>query len=157
MSNDIGRLVRIVLRAGIRQFSRENDSEGTEAEASSPQNQKPDDLAVGVIMTGFGLFMLLLGKTGGHFAPNELTPYAVLLIGSGLVSLVIGAVRTFLLRGTEADGAAALPETGEQEKKLAEQKQLLDSGLTSKEEYNESCAAIRDTKSRAKESTPYEV
>lgn len=144
MSNDIGRLTRILLQAAIRQISHRNQSEGTETESSAPQKQKPEDLAVGVIMTGFGLFMLLLGKTGGHFAPNELTPYAVVLIGSGLVSLVVGAVRKFLLRDTEADGAAALPERGERERKLAEQKQLLDSGLISKEEYNESCAAIRD-------------
>lgn len=144
MSNDIGRLIRVLLRAAIRQILRKNQSEGTETESSAPQKQKPDDLAVGVIMTGFGLFMLLLGKTDGHFVSNELTPYAVVLIGSGLVSLVIGAVRRFLLRDTEADGAAALPETGERERKLAEQKQLLDSGLISKEEYNESCAAIRD-------------
>lgn len=140
----MGRLTRILLRAAIRQISRKNQSEGTETESSAPQKQEPEDLAVGVIMTGFGLFMLLLGKTDGHFAPNELTPYAVVLIGSGLVSLVIGAVRRFLLRDTEADGAAVLPETGERERKLAEQKQLLDSGLISKEEYNESCAAIRD-------------
>lgn len=140
MSNDIGRLTHIAIRAAIRYISRKNKAGETETESSAPQKET-SNFAVGAIMTGFGLFMLLLSKEGGGFVVNELTPYAVLLIGSGLASLLIGAVRKLCTR-EKPSGRAVLPETQGQEKKLAEQKQLLESGLITKEEYEEKSREI---------------
>ena len=136
MSVNNGKMLDTLMRAGARYAAEQRAAEVRENGTA----KKSDPFTVGVVATVMGGLMLAL--TGQIFA--------LPLLISGLVSLGFGAV----LRGRKkaqqdtAEQAEVVPKTKLSAKKIAEQKQFLDSGLISKEEYDENCAKIR-----AKENT----
>ena len=136
MSVNNGKMLDTLMRAGARYAAEQRAAEVRENGTA----KKSDPFAVGVVATVMGGLMLAL--TGQIFA--------LPLLLSGVVSLGFGAA----LRGRKkaqqdtAEQAEVVPKTKLSAKKIAEQKQFLDSGLISKEEYDENCAKIR-----AKENT----
>ena len=138
MRTNNGKLLNTLVRAGAR-YAAEKKAEQMR-EDGVPHRDTGDPFTVGVAMTVLGGLMLAL--TGQIFA--------LPLLISGLVSLGFGAA----LRGRKkvqqdtAEQAEVVPKTKLSAKKIAEQKQFLDSGLIPKEEYDENCAKIR-----AKENT----
>ena len=136
MSVNNGKMLDTLMRAGARYAAEQRAAEVRENGTA----KKSDPFTVGVVATVMGGLMLAL--TGQIFA--------LPLLISGLVSLGFGAV----LRGRKkaqqdtAEQAEVVPKTKLSAKKIAEQKQFLDSGLISKEEFDENCAKIR-----AKENT----
>ena len=136
MSVNNGKMLDTLMRAGARYAAEQRAAEMRENGTA----KKSDPFTVGVVATVMG--GLLLALTGQIFV--------LPLLISGLVSLGFGAA----LRGRKkaqqdtAEQAEVVPKTKLSAKKIAEQKQFLDSGLISKEEFDENCAKIR-----AKETT----
>ena len=136
MSVNNGKMLDTLMRAGARYAAEQRAAEMRENGTA----KKSDPFTVGVVATVMGGLMLAL--TGQIIV--------LPLLISGLVSLGFGAA----LRGRKkvqqdtAEQAEVVPKTKLSAKKIAEQKQFLDSGLISKEEYDENCAKIR-----AKENT----
>lgn len=135
MSMNSERLLRMLVRAGTRYAAEK--AKGEEAENAAPE-EKQDSFTVGAVMLILGAVMMLL--SGGRL-------FALPLILSGAVSLAVGAGKRLAARKKEPQGEAeqsdGAPQTERSAKKLAEQKQFLDSGLISREEYDENCARIR--------------
>ena len=131
MSVNNGKMLGTLVRAGARYAAEQRAAEVRENGTA----KKSDPFTVGVVATVMGGLLLLL--TGQIFV--------LPLLLSGLISLGFGAA----LRGRkkvqrrEAETAEAMPQTEQAAKKLAEQKQFLESGLITKEEYDENCAKIR--------------
>ena len=124
----LGRLVR----AGA-QYAAEKKAEQMR-EDGVPHRDTGDPFTVGVAMTVLGGLMLAL--TG------QIIVLPLLL--SGLISLGYGAAVRQRKKASQGDAETEIvPQTAGAAKKLAEQKQFLDSGLITKEEFDENCAKIR--------------
>ena len=135
MSVNNGKMLDRLVRAGAQYAAEQRAAEVRENGTA----KKSDPFTVGVVATVMGGLMLLL--TGQIFV--------LPLLLSGLISLGYGAaVRQ--RKKTQQSGAEQefVPQTADAAKKLEEQKQFLDSGLITKEEFDENCAKIR-----AKETT----
>ena len=131
MSVNNKKMLDTLVRAGARYAAEQRAAEVRENGTA----KKSDPFTVGVVATVMGGLLLLL--TG------QIVVLPLLI--SGLISLAFGAA----LRGrkktpqSDAETAEAVPKTEQAAKKLAEQKQFLESGLISREEYDENCAKIR--------------
>ena len=135
MSANNGKMLNTLVRAGARYAAEQRAAEVRENGTA----KKTDPFAVGVAMTVLGGLMLAL--TGQIIV--------LPLLISGLVSLGYGAAVRRRKKAAQGDAEAeTVPQTEQTAKKLAEQKQFLESGLITKEEYDENCAKIR-----AKENT----
>ena len=124
------KLLNTLVRAGAQYAAEQRAAEVRE----NGTVKKSDPFTVGVVATVMGGLMLLL--TGQIFV--------LPLLLSGLISLGYGAaVRQ--RKKTQQSGAEQefVPQTAGAAKKLEEQKQFLDSGLITKEEFDENCAKIR--------------
>ena len=126
-----GKMLGTLVRAGARYAAEQRAAEVRENGTA----KKSDPFTVGVVATVMGGLLLLL--TGQILV--------LPLLISGLVSLGFGAA----LRGRnkaphrDAEQTEFVPKTEQAAKKLQEQKQFLDSGLITKEEFDENCAKIR--------------
>lgn len=131
-----GKMLDTLMRAGARYAAEQRAAEMRENGTA----KKSDPFTVGVVATVMGGLMLAL--TGQIFA--------LPLLISGVISLGFGAGlrRRKKAQSRDTEQAEIVPKTEQAAKKLQEQKQFLDSGLISKEEYDENCAKIR-----AKETT----
>lgn len=133
-----GKLLNTLVRAGA-QYAAERKAEQMR-EDGGPHRDTGDPFTVGVAMTVLG--GLLLALTGQIIV--------LPLLISGVISLGFGAGlrRRKKAQSRDAEQAEIVPKTEQAAKKLQEQKQFLESGLISKEEFDENCAKIR-----AKETT----
>ena len=130
-----GKMLDTLVRAGARYAAEQRAAEVRENGTA----KKSDPFTVGVVMTVMGGLLLLL--TGQIFV--------LPLLISGVISLGFGAGLRRRKKAAQGDAEAeTVPQTEQTAKKLAEQKQFLESGLITKEEYDENCAKIR-----AKENT----
>lgn len=131
MSANNGKMLDTLVRAGARYAAEQRAAEVRENGTA----KKSDPFTVGAVATVIGGLLLLL--TGQIFV--------LPLLLSGLISLGYGAAvrRRKEASQSDAETAEAAPKTEQAAKKLAEQKQFLDSGLITKEEFDENCAKIR--------------
>ena len=131
-----GKMLNTLVRAGARYAAEQRAAEVRENGTA----KKSDPFTVGVVATVMG--GLLLALTGQIFA--------LPLLLSGVISLGFGAGLRWRKKAQSRDAGQTefVPKTEQAAKKLAEQKQFLDSGLITKEEFDENCAKIR-----AKENT----
>ena len=130
MSVNNKKVLNTLVRAGARYAA---EQKSTARENGTAKKSEP--LSVGAVATVLGGLMLVL--TGQAFA--------LPLLIAGLVSLSFGAAakqRKKTPRG-DAHQQEIVPQTSAAAKKLAEQKQFLDSGLIDEDEYRENCAKIR--------------
>ena len=135
MSVNNGKMLGTLVRAGARYAAEQRAAEVRE----NGTPKKSDPFTVGVVATVMGGLLLLL--TGQIFV--------LPLLISGVISLGFGAGLRRRKKAAQGDAEAeTVPQTEQTAKKLAEQKQFLESGLITKEEYDENCAKIR-----AKENT----
>lgn len=135
MSANNGKMLNTLVRAGARYAAEQRAAEVRENGTA----KKSDPFTVGVVATVMGGLLLLL--TGQIFV--------LPLLISGVISLGFGAGLRRRKKAAQGDAEAeTVPQTEQTAKKLAEQKQFLESGLITKEEYDENCAKIR-----AKENT----
>lgn len=135
MSVNNGKMLGTLVRAGARYAAEQRAAEVRENGTA----KKSDPFTVGVVATVMGGLLLLL--TGQIFV--------LPLLISGVISLGFGAGLRRRKKAAQGDAEAeTVPQTEQTAKKLAEQKQFLESGLITKEEYDENCAKIR-----AKENT----
>ena len=136
MNVNNGKMLDRLVRAGAQYAAEQRAAEVRENGTA----KKSDPFTVGVVMTILGGLMLLL--TGQILA--------LPLLLSGVISLGFGAGLKRRRKAAQgnAEQAEIVPQTEQAAKKLQEQKQFLDSGLITKEEYDENCAKIR-----AKETT----
>lgn len=126
-----GKLLNTLVRAGARYAAEQRTAEVRENGTA----KKSDPFTVGVVATVMGGLLLLL--TGQVFA--------LPLLLSGVISLGFGAGLRWRKKAQQKDAEQAeiVPKTEQAAKKLQEQKQFLESGLISKEEFDENCAKIR--------------
>ena len=126
-----GKLLNTLVRAGARYAAEQRTAEVRENGTA----KKSDPFTVGVVATVMGGLLLLL--TGQVFA--------LPLLLSGVSSLGFGAGLRWRKKAQQKDAEQAeiVPKTEQAAKKLQEQKQFLESGLISKEEFDENCAKIR--------------
>lgn len=130
MSVNNGKMLDRLVRAGAQYAAEQRAAEVRENGTA----KKSDPFTVGVVMTILGGLLLLL--TG------QVVVLPLLL--SGLISLGFGAALRQRKKVPQGDAKAEIvPQTEQVAKKLAEQKQFLDSGLIGEEEYRENCAKIR--------------
>ena len=131
MRTNNGKMLDTLVRAGARYAAEQRAAEVRENGTA----KKSDPFTVGVVATVMGGLMLAL--TGQIFA--------LPLLISGVISLGFGAGlrRRKKAQSRDAEQAEIVPKTEQAAKKIAEQKQFLESGLISKEEYDENCAKIR--------------
>ena len=130
MSVNNGKILDRLVRAGAQYAAEQRAAEVRENGTA----KKSDPFTVGVVMTILGGLMLLL--TGQIFV--------LPLLLSGLISLGYGAALRQRKKDSQGDAEAEIvPQTEQAAKKLEEQKQFLDSGLITKEEFDENCAKIR--------------
>ena len=135
MSVNNGKMLGTLVRAGARYAAEQRAAEVRENGTA----KKSDPFTVGVVATVMGGLLLLL--TGQIFV--------LPLLISGVISLGFGAGLRRRKKAAQGDAEAeTVPQTEQAAKKLADQKQFLESGLITKEEYDENCAKIR-----AKENT----
>lgn len=135
MSVNNGKMLGTLVRAGARYAAEQRAAEVRENGTA----KRSDPFTVGVVATVMGGLLLLL--TGQIFV--------LPLLISGVISLGFGAGLRRRKKAAQGDAEAeTVPQTEQTAKKLAEQKQFLESGLITKEEYDENCAKIR-----AKENT----
>ena len=131
MSVNNGKFLNTLVRAGARYAAEQRAAEVRENGTA----KKSDPFAVGAVATVMGGLLLLL--TGQIFV--------LPLLISGVISLGFGA--GLRKRKKAQQSATEQPEivvqTKSAAKKLEEQKQFLDSGLITKEEFDENCAKIR--------------
>ena len=126
-----GKMLDRLVRAGAQYAAEQRAAEVRENGTA----KKSDPFTVGVVTTVMGGLLLLL--TGQILV--------LPLLISGLISLAFGAA----LRGRKktphrgVEQTEFVPKTEQAAKKLQEQKQFLDSGLITKEEFDENCAKIR--------------
>lgn len=130
MSVNNGKILNTLVRAGAQYAAEQRAAEVRESGTA----KKSDPFTVGVVMTALGGLMLLL--TGQILA--------LPLLLSGLISLGFGAAlrRRKKAAQDDAERTVIVPQTKSAAKKLEEQKQFLDSGLITKEEFDENCAKI---------------
>lgn len=128
------KLLARLARAGA-QYAAEKKAEAAR-EDGVPHRDTGDPFAVGVAMTVLGGLMLAL--TGQIIV--------LPLLISGLVSLGYGAAvrRRKKAQQSAAEQPEIVVQTKSAAKKLEEQKQFLESGLITKEEFDENCAKIRE-------------
>ena len=126
-----GKMLGTLVRAGARYATEQRAAEVRENGTA----KKSEPLSVGAVMTILGGLMLAL--TGQAFA--------LPLLISGVISLGFGAGlrKRKKAQQSTAEQPMIVPQTGAAAKKLAEQKQFLDSGLIDEDEYRENCAKIR--------------
>ena len=130
MSVNNGKMLGTLVRAGARYAAEQRAAEVRENGTA----KKSDPFTVGVVATVMGGLLLLL--TGQIFV--------LPLLISGVISLGFGAGLRRRKKAAQGDAEAeTVPQTEQAAKKLAEQKQFLESGLITKEEYDENCAKIR--------------
>lgn len=130
MSVNNGKMLNTLVRAGARYAAEQRAAEVRENGTA----KKSDPFTVGVVATVMGGLLLLL--TGQIFV--------LPLLISGVISLGFGAGLRRRKKAAQGDAEAeTVPQTEQTAKKLAEQKQFLESGLITKEEYDENCAKIR--------------
>lgn len=130
MSVNNGKMLNTLVRAGARYAAEQRAAEVRENGTA----KKSDPFAVGVAMTVLGGLMLAL--TGQIIV--------LPLLISGLVSLGYGAAvrRRKKAQQSAAEQPEIVVQTKSAVKKLEEQKQFLESGLITKEEFDENCAKI---------------
>lgn len=130
MSANNGKMLDTLVRAGARYAAEQRAAEVRENGTA----KKSDPFTVGVVATVMGGLLLLL--TGQIFV--------LPLLLSGLISRGYGAAVRQRKKATHGDAETEIvPQTAGAAKKLEEQKQFLDSGLITKEEFDENCAKIR--------------
>ena len=131
MSANNGKMLNTLVRAGARYAAEQRAAEVRENGTA----KKSDPFTVGVVATVMGGLLLLL--TGQIFV--------LPLLISGLVSLGYGAAvrRRKKAQQSAAEQPEIVVQTKSAAKKLEEQKQFLESGLITKEEFDENCAKIR--------------
>ena len=133
MNDNNGKLLDRLARAGAQYAVERRAAEVRE----NGTPKKSDPFTVGVVATVVGGLLLLL--TGQNFV--------LPLLISGLISLGYGVAVKQRKKASRGDAETeTAPQTEQTAKKLAEQKQFLDSGLITKEEYEKSCAKIRAKK-----------
>ena len=132
MSVNNGKLLDTLVRAGARYAAEQRAAEVRENGTA----KKSDPFTVGVVATVMGGLMLAL--TGQIIV--------LPLLISGLVSLGYGAAvrRRKKAQQSAAEQPEIVVQTKSAAKKLEEQKQFLESGLITKEEFDENCAKIRE-------------
>ena len=131
MRTNNGKMLDTLVRAGARYAAEQRAAEVRE----NGTPKKSDPFTVGVVATVMG--GLLLALTGQIFA--------LPLLLSGVISLGFGAGLRWRKKAQSRDAGQTefVPQTASAAKKLAEQKQFLDSGLIDEDEYRENCAKIR--------------
>lgn len=130
MNVNNGKMLDRLVRAGAQYAAEQRAAEVRENGTA----KKSDPFTVGVVATVMGGLMLLL--TGQIFV--------LPLLISGLISLGYGAAVRQRKKASQGTAETeTVPQSDSAAKKLAEQKQFLDSGLISKEEFDENCAKIR--------------
>ena len=127
------KLLNRLVRAGA-QYAAEKKAEQMR-EDGAPHRDTGSPLAVGVVMTVMGGLLLLL--TG------QIIALPMLIAGLTSLGFAAGLKRRKKAQQKDAEQAEIVPKTEQAAKKIAEQKQFLDSGLITKEEYDENCAKIR--------------